>query len=374
MADSAILIEGAWIVAVGARADVDVPDGAQIVDATGKTVIPGLIDLHSHYGGDVAKQLAAQLAFGVVGVRSIGTDTPATLETFGQVSTGTLPGPVIVTAGSGFTHPEGHPVGRDHLRRPTTPEEAREGVRELAAQNVGFTKMWVDSKYGSIPKITRDIREAVVDESLKNNLVPVAHIFDEEDFYHLDSLGMTDFLHAVRDKEPMDGKFLNTARKHGSTFASTLTVIESNWLFLERPSKLTTDPEAMAASSAATLQILADDAAREERLRNPLLPILKPEFGRAKRFFRQIHEAGITITLGSDSNGGMIPMGWGSHNEMRPTGRSRPVSDGGFDRRDVSKRQATRTTRRSSWLNRSRQERGLDRARRRSVGGNYEYS
>src|SRR5262245_12168182 len=48
--DAAFLVEGNRIVAVGRRADIQVPPGAARVKLTGKTVIPALIDAHSHIG------------------------------------------------------------------------------------------------------------------------------------------------------------------------------------------------------------------------------------------------------------------------------------------------------------------------------------
>ncbi len=49
--DGVILIEGDRISAVGPRSEVEVPAGADVVDLSGKTIIPGLVDLHSHIGG-----------------------------------------------------------------------------------------------------------------------------------------------------------------------------------------------------------------------------------------------------------------------------------------------------------------------------------
>jgi imidazolonepropionase-like amidohydrolase len=48
--DGVLVIQGGKIVAVGAAADTPVPDGAEVVDARGKTLIPGLVDTHSHIG------------------------------------------------------------------------------------------------------------------------------------------------------------------------------------------------------------------------------------------------------------------------------------------------------------------------------------
>ena len=53
VADSVILIDDGRVRAAGPSDAVDVPDGTEVVDATGKTVIPGFVDLHAHYGGPV---------------------------------------------------------------------------------------------------------------------------------------------------------------------------------------------------------------------------------------------------------------------------------------------------------------------------------
>ena len=48
--NAAIVIEGDRIRAVGPAADVQIPPGAEMVDASGKWIIPGLIDAHVHFG------------------------------------------------------------------------------------------------------------------------------------------------------------------------------------------------------------------------------------------------------------------------------------------------------------------------------------
>jgi imidazolonepropionase-like amidohydrolase len=41
-----VLVQGSRILDVGSAKDVDVPEGAEMIDAKGKTVMPGLMDLH----------------------------------------------------------------------------------------------------------------------------------------------------------------------------------------------------------------------------------------------------------------------------------------------------------------------------------------
>ncbi len=49
--DAVIVVEGSTIKAVGASSEESIPDGAQIIDASGKTVVPGFIDSHVHFLG-----------------------------------------------------------------------------------------------------------------------------------------------------------------------------------------------------------------------------------------------------------------------------------------------------------------------------------
>jgi imidazolonepropionase-like amidohydrolase len=49
--DGVLVVEGSRIVAAGPRASVRIPSGAEVVAAQGKTIIPGLVDTHSHIGG-----------------------------------------------------------------------------------------------------------------------------------------------------------------------------------------------------------------------------------------------------------------------------------------------------------------------------------
>jgi imidazolonepropionase-like amidohydrolase len=311
--DSVIVIDGTRIRSAGARSVTPVPQGGEIVNGAGKTVIPGLVDVHVHYPDDPAEMergLRAQLYFGVTTVRSTGADTDQLLDVIADLRAGKIPGPRLYTAGRGFTHPKGHPIAQ----RPASPEQAREQVGELAAQNVDFLKIWVDSIYGTQPKITPEIRRAIVEEAGKRHIPVVAHIADEEDVYQLGELGVNDFLHTVRDKEP-DAKFLEFAKGHGLSFAPTLTAIQRAWYFAENPQALE-DPGVRFGMNAAALAEMENPQTRQHLLDNPNLPRSRDELARAERFVQQMSAAGVTLLVGSDSGAGPIPEGWGTHNEM----------------------------------------------------------
>jgi predicted amidohydrolase len=88
-----VVIQGNRIVAVGPAAAVRVPRGAQVVDGTGKYLIPGLWDMHTHVTYAHAG-LALNLANGVTGVRDMGATRFATARAWrDSIAAGQLLGP-----------------------------------------------------------------------------------------------------------------------------------------------------------------------------------------------------------------------------------------------------------------------------------------
>src|SRR4030095_6031152 len=49
VADSVVVIQDGRFQAVGKRGEVNIPQGAEVIDAKGKSILPGLIDGHCHY-------------------------------------------------------------------------------------------------------------------------------------------------------------------------------------------------------------------------------------------------------------------------------------------------------------------------------------
>jgi len=96
--NAAVLIEGNRIkrVAVG---KIDYPPDARLIDASGKTVLPGLIDNHVHYR-DLLGELF--LAHGVTSVRDLGNPLEWILAQRDGIAQGKIVGPRIFVAGGGF--------------------------------------------------------------------------------------------------------------------------------------------------------------------------------------------------------------------------------------------------------------------------------
>ncbi len=101
-----IVVNGDHIEAIGSAAEVTIPDDCKIIVATGKTIMPGLVDSHAHIGGFRAGlpvqnnwQFAANLAYGVTTAHdpSANTETVFTLSELQKA--GELVGPRLYSTG-----------------------------------------------------------------------------------------------------------------------------------------------------------------------------------------------------------------------------------------------------------------------------------
>ena len=295
-----------------------VPSGAEVIDGTGKTVIPGLVETHGHYNGELERiepQLRKQLYFGVTTARSIGSDTPEKVVKMLEAHAGQIVGPRMFTAGRGFSHVNGFPPGRP-TNQPTTEDEAREMVRDLAGQGIHFVKMWVNKMPEPGLKITPEMRAVIVDEAIKHGLIPVAHIDEEADVRQLIDVGLKDLLHTITDSE-VGEEFLQLCLTSGVTFSPTLTNVHSGWIWAEYP-ELLEDPEIRASFEPEAYARWSDPEGREKVLASPNIKARQARLESLMAFVKTVVDAGIPVAVGTDSGASSwnVPMGWGTHHEL----------------------------------------------------------
>ena len=98
--DMTLLIEGQRITGIGKTSELSVPEGAQVVDARGKFLIPGLVDMHVHTTWDPDFVEPLLLANGVTSVREMyAKDFPAIQQSRREFAAGQLLAPRILGAG-----------------------------------------------------------------------------------------------------------------------------------------------------------------------------------------------------------------------------------------------------------------------------------
>lgn len=139
IADAVIIIEGERIKAVGKRGDVAIPRGARVIDAQGKTILPGFIDGHCHLLDFVGE---IYLHLGITTCPDITqNDDEWTLAQRGGTNLGKIRGPRIWSTGGRLVGPPPSWAlrgERGYLVK--TPDEAREAVRKKKAAGIEIIK------------------------------------------------------------------------------------------------------------------------------------------------------------------------------------------------------------------------------------------
>jgi hypothetical protein len=193
----------------------------RVIDLSGKTIIPLLINVHGHLGmskgttigpenfsrEQIAKELRRYQTYGVGTVVSMGMDKELIFSIREDSRSGKLPGAVVYTAGYGFRSPLGtrpQETGMEKIYRPTTPDEAIANVKELVQFKPDMIKMWVDDQGGTVEKIKPAVYRAIINEAHKYGIRVAAHLFYLEDAHALLDAGVDLFAHSVRDKEVDD--------------------------------------------------------------------------------------------------------------------------------------------------------------------------
>ena len=290
--DAVFVVENARFVQVGSRGAVQVPAGATRVDLTGKTVMPAIVDTHTHMPTTrqaLVDRLQRKAYYGVAAVASLGQDTG---DVAFQVRDEIVPdGAMLRTAGRGITMPE--PGRTEAPYWVTSDADARKAVQELAARKVDLVKIWVDDRDGKYKKLTPDLYGAIIDEAHKHGLRVTAHIFALEDAKGLLGAGLDAFAHSVRDRD-IDEDGLALFKTHANlVVAPNLpdrgVATDMSWL-----------ADSMPADELRKLQEGATDRPEAQRA-----------YGIQARNLAKIHAAGVTIVLGTD---GGVP--WSHHVEM----------------------------------------------------------
>ncbi len=284
------VVDGGKFVQVGAADDVEVPAGATHVDLAGMTVMPAIIDTHTHLSEDrdgLIEDLRRRAYYGIGATMSLGRDTGDL-----SIRDEDIPGAArFRSAGVGITSPE--PGRSETPYWVTTEEEARQAVREQAARKVDFVKIWVDDRDGKYTKLSPELYGAVIDEAHKSGVRVTAHIFNLEDAKGLMLAGIDAFAHGVRDIDVDEA------------------IIQ---LFKERPDFVVV-PNLPNRGVATDLSWLSNSVPSEQLDKLQAAATDNPEaqaaFGIQARNLARLSAEGVTIAVGSDGN---TP--WGPHIEM----------------------------------------------------------
>ncbi len=181
IADGVVVVQGGRIVAVGEAAGFQIPRSARVLDAGGGTIMPGIINAHTHSTGDPAVRRAF-LTDGVTSVCNLGTSLDR-LSRFDQASVAEGPAARGFWAGPIITAPGGYPgpaYGSQFSYEVATPAEARDAVADLLSRGASMIKIALAPGDPRAPWPILDLQRvrAIIGEAHGRNTLVRAHAIE----------------------------------------------------------------------------------------------------------------------------------------------------------------------------------------------------
>ena len=335
--NAVIVIRDGRFATVGRDGEVAVPPGAEVIDVTGKTVLPGFIDGHAHLE-DFHGELYLHLGITSCVTIEIFQDGPWTLAQKRGTESGNIKGPRVWTSGQaigGVRTETDAPDSRAVRGNITieTPEEARKAVRDKKEQGYDLIKL---NEF-----ISYDLVHAACDEAHKVGLAVTAHSWDViesvkagvDSIEHIWSVGYSSILDVKRRRQLAKQRLAGNIEQelagsyyepenfddvikamvdHGVAWTPTI----AKWLrplspsaprFRERERQILDNPD---ADLPAAVRTIADVAYEKlyKRYTPEQLDRTKIFYEKANEFIRRFVAAGGILKEGSDPPRGMAGM------------------------------------------------------------------
>jgi len=308
-----LIIEDGRISAVGTAAQVKPPRGATIINAAGKTIIPGLINAHGHVSDvqglrsapefytpeNVSRQLGLYARYGVTTVFSLGGDGPPAFRMRDEQNTPALKRARIYVAGPVLTS--------------ATPEAARHDVDAVAAMKADVVKIRLDDNLGASKKMPPAVYTAVIQEAKLKGMRAIVHIFYLDDAKAVLRLG-GEITHSVRDRE-VDNEFIALLKQSGSAYCPTLMREVSTFVYESTPDFFA-DPFFLREADPQVLAQLKEPGRQQAMHDSVAAQKYKAGLQVANRNLKKVLDAGIPIVMGTDTGPAARFQGYFEHMEL----------------------------------------------------------
>jgi imidazolonepropionase-like amidohydrolase len=330
--DTTIVIRGERIETVGPAAATNVPQDAQVIDARGKWVIPGLIDAHVHfflsgnyytrpdiadftatvpYAQEVARNYArlpftfrAWLKSGVTGVVDLGG--PMWVFEVRELARRTVEAPRVAVAGPLISTVARSilDLGDPPIVQVRTSEQALDLAQRELALRPDYIKMWFVYTHTGDLAGQAAIARTAADAAHAGGARFAVHATELATAKAALRAGADLLVHSVMDRE-VDAEFLALAKRGGVLYCPTLFVMEGYRLALSNQWRARGEEE--RAADPEVLQAMGDlSRLPRESIPPGVQRMMRERNGAGASSasltnLRKVWDAGITVVMGTDA-------------------------------------------------------------------------
>ena len=314
-------------------------------EGAGKTLLPGLIDVHTHLsvpGGytdkpefydpnkNVPRRMAAYLFTGVTAVKSVGDGLDLMEKESKALAAGTQLGAELFYVGPMFTTEGGHGTEffqqlpgqirtqamAQTLRMPKTAAEAAQQVADLKPHGVNGIKAILESGVGSqtFNRLDTTIYKAIVAAAKANGLSVATHTGDLRDITDAIDAGSTSIEHGSFHQEIPPETFARM-KAAGVFYDPTMTVYEAVLLSAQGKTDLLDRSLVQQAGPLALIQS-SKQFVQSGKTRSTRLDAIAAGFALAQKNLLTAYNAGVSLVTGSDAGNATVSHGPTVHREV----------------------------------------------------------
>ena len=308
--DAVVLIDGDRIAAAGPRSRIKIPKNATRIDVRGKTILPGLWDMHAHF--EQVEWGPIYLAVGATTVRDVGNELEFISAVRDAIRDGHGLGPRLLLAGI----VDGTGPAALGVQRVDTPEQAQQWV--IRYHDAGFQQIKIYSS------VMLDNVAAIATDAHELGMTVTGHIPIGMDAYQGVNAGMDQINHiqyiadmmkpktsnppekpnraqrmeaiaAIQPDSPEAKKAIGFLKQHHTVVDPTIALMEE--IFSQSASHPISSFEPGVQHLAPELAAQVADPVGPA---DPLEPTLQAVFQRYLQIVGALHKAGVTIVAGTD--------------------------------------------------------------------------
>jgi imidazolonepropionase-like amidohydrolase len=320
LADGVVLIQGERILAVGPAREIDIPATANRIDASGRTVLPGLVDVHVHFDilghanyahwfgtyedrmrTDIMPSAAqAMLRAGVTSVRDLGADIDNIFWLREEIAAGRMAGPRTFIAGPFLRKTTTSFVSSDYVDTWVidNPEDGRAKVRALVEMGVDVIKTQDEA-------LSKAELTAIYDEAHKAGLRVASHIYSAEAVETAleAGLGAYDTIEhiGVNQETNYNDNIVRLIVDNQVAMAPTIIALEGVKMIIEDPTLLDDDLWRRDIPANDLYDDIQNSYRQADLAQHPIF--LRSEADRNGRFskLKHLYDQGAVFAVSSDS-------------------------------------------------------------------------